>query len=76
MKQKPQSSIAVPPEIAERYANADQYKHFDAAVIKVLSLSPARAESIRRMVKEEIALHPRKRGRKPKAPSAVHVPAV
>jgi hypothetical protein len=53
-------------EVAARYANADQFERFDAAVSKVLSVP--RAELLRREAeyKRVAALNPKRRGPKTK----------
>jgi hypothetical protein len=65
-------AFTIPPEIAARYAEPDQFQRFDAAVTKVLSVP--RAEILRREAeyKRQAALNPNRRGPKPKskAPAA------
>jgi hypothetical protein len=69
MKQSGPKAITISSDLAARYINPDQFKRFDAAVMKVLSVPIA--EIVRREAKTEMALHPRKRGRKPKSVSRV-----
>lgn len=73
MKQAPPKPITISPELAERYTNPDQFKRFDAAVRKVLTVT--HAEILRREAdaRAEAAVNPRRRG--PKAKNASRVPA-
>jgi hypothetical protein len=66
MKQSPPKPITIGPDLAARYTNSDQFERFDAAVLKVLSVS--REEMLRREAeyKKQAALNPTKRGPKPK----------
>jgi len=76
MKQTPAKPIAISNELAARYVNADQFERFDAAVLKVLSVS--RCEILRREAdaKAKAELNTNRRGPKPKDRSASRVPAV
>ena len=66
---RPKPVFTMPPDITERYVDPDQFAKFDAAVGKIMSVSPKHAESIR----QKAAIHTNRRGR-PKKEAASRVP--
>jgi hypothetical protein len=58
-------SLSIPPEIAARYDNPDQFQRFDAAMTKVLSVP--RSELLRREAeyRKRSLANPKRRGPKP-----------
>lgn len=72
MKQRPPRPITISPELAARYANADQFERFDAAVRTVLTVS--HTEILRReaAVKAKSALNPNRVGQNGNAASGLH----
>ncbi len=55
--------IKISEELAKQYTNPDQFERFDTAMRTILGVS--HSEIVRREAKQ-VALHPRRRGRKPK----------
>jgi hypothetical protein len=66
MKQSPPKPITISPEIVARYTNPDQFERFDAAVVKVLSVSRDEMRRREAEYKRQTDLNPKKRGPKRK----------
>jgi len=63
---KPEPAFTIPPEIAARYTEPDQFERFDAAVSKVLSVPRSVILAREAEYKRRSALNPNRRGPKRK----------